>query len=90
MRCAERDGPVCKFCMSLAVIGLAHKQKYVAEKQNVQQDTLCQPGHDPYEKRASHAGFTPSWCYICKKAQSRRQTTNQTLLMPQDLLCVLV
>jgi len=76
--------------MSLAVVGLAHKQKYVAEKQNVQQDTLCQPGHDPYEKRASHAGFTPSWCYICKKAQSRRQTTNQTLLMPQDLLCVLV
>ena len=49
--------------MSLAVIGLAHKLKYVAEKENVQQDDLCQPGHDPYEKTASHAGFTPSWCY---------------------------
>ncbi len=56
--------------MSLAVIGLAHKQKYVAEKQNVQQDSLCQPGHDPYEKTASHAGFTPSWCYIFQQALS--------------------
>jgi len=76
--------------MSLAVIGLAHKQKYVAEKQNVQQDTLCQPGHDPYEKRASHAGFTPSWCYIFNKRKAVDKSINQTLLMPQDLLCVLV
>ncbi len=56
--------------MSLAVIGLAHKLKYVAEKENVQQDDLCQPGHDPYEKTASHAGFTPSWCYTFRRAQS--------------------
>ena len=59
--------------MSLAVIGLAHKLKYVAEKENVQQDDLCQPGHDPYEKTASHAGFTPSWCYTCQQVQSTRQ-----------------
>ena len=59
--------------MSLAVTGLAHEQKYVAEKQNVQQNNLCQQGHDPYEKTASHAGFTPSWCYNFQQSQSSRQ-----------------